>query len=189
MTPPHMKAADKVSIHGEESSAIPADTSCRRSEVLAEQMSEEPRRARRSRPLVWLVGGPDVDARIDLMHTLSRDFEVCAAGTDPRLAASFAESKLRFRHYRMSRGVNPVLDAYGSWQLVRIFRVERPRVVHTFDTKPAVWGRFAAKIARVPVVIGTLPGLGSLYATPGRKARLARLAYQPLQTLAAGGRI
>jgi glycosyltransferase involved in cell wall biosynthesis len=133
---------------------------------------------------VWLVGGPDVDARIDLMHSLSSDFEVCAAGTDPGLAASFAESKLRFRHYRMSRRVNPVLDAYGSWQLLRIFRAERPDVVHTFDTKPGVWGRLAARLAGVPVVIGTLPGLGSLYTPTGWKGALVRSVYQPLQALA-----
>jgi glycosyltransferase involved in cell wall biosynthesis len=133
---------------------------------------------------VWLVGGPDVDARIDLMRSLSSDFEVCAAGTDPRLSASFAESKLRFRHYRMSRGVNPVLDAYGSWQLLRIFRAERPDVVHTFDTKPGVWGRLAARIAGVPVVIGTLPGLGSLYTPTGWKGTVVRFVYQPLQALA-----
>jgi hypothetical protein len=59
-------------------------------------MPEESRRARRARPLLLLVGGPDVDARIDLMHALSRDFEVCGAGTDARLGESFAQSDLRF---------------------------------------------------------------------------------------------
>jgi hypothetical protein len=59
-------------------------------------MPEEPRRARRARPRLRLVGGPDVDARIDLMHALSRDFEVCGAGTDAWLGESFAESELRF---------------------------------------------------------------------------------------------
>jgi glycosyltransferase involved in cell wall biosynthesis len=136
------------------------------------------------RPRVLLVGGPDVDARIDLMRSLEHDFEVSALGTDPLLASTFAASGFRYRHYRMSRGVNPIMDASGLWQLVRIFRMEAPDIVHTFDTKPGVWGRLAARIARVPVVIGTLPGLGSLYATPGRRGKLVRLAYQPLQTLA-----
>jgi glycosyltransferase involved in cell wall biosynthesis len=145
---------------------------------------EEPRRVRRARPLVWLVGGPDVDARIDLMQALSRDFEVWAVGTDPGLAASFAQSELRFLHYRMSRGANLALDAYGLWQLVRMFRKERPDVVHTFDTKPGVWGRLAARGAGVPVVVGTLPGLGSLYGETDWKRTAVRLAYQPLQTLA-----
>jgi len=117
------------------------------------------------------------------MKRLSREFDVCALGTEPALTDSFAKNGLRYRSYRMSRRVTPVRDLYALWQLVRIFRVERPAVVHTFDTKPAVWGRLAAKFARVPVVIGTLPGLGSLYATPDWRGRLARLAYQPLQML------
>jgi glycosyltransferase involved in cell wall biosynthesis len=142
------------------------------------------RRARRARPLVWLVGGPDVDARIDLMNALSRDFEVCAAGTDAGLAPLFAQSELRFLHYRMSRGANLALDVYGMWQLVRMCRKDRPDIVHTFDTKPGVWGRLAARVAGVPVVIGTLPGLGSLYGATDWKRTAVRLAYQPLQTLA-----
>src|SRR5262245_8706363 len=84
----------------------------------------------------------------------------------------------------MTRGVTPLRDVYSVWQLVRIFRSERPSVVHTFDSKPGIWGRLAARVARVPVVIGTLPGLGSLYATPSWRGRLVRLIYQPLQTLA-----
>jgi glycosyltransferase involved in cell wall biosynthesis len=118
------------------------------------------------------------------MDRLKRNFDVCAVGTEPGLAASFARNGLRYRSYRMSRKVSPVLDLYAVWQLVRIFREENPVVVHTFDTKPAVWARLAAKIAHVPVVIGTLPGLGSLYAKPNWRMRLVRLAYQPLQTLA-----
>lgn len=137
-----------------------------------------------ARPIVCLVGGPDVDAKLDLLRLLSRDFDVCAAGTDAHLAASFAKAGFRYRHYRMSRLVNPALDAYTMWRLVRIFRAERPTIVHTFDTKPGVWGRLAAKLAGVPVVVGTLNGLGSLYADPNWKGRLIRLVYQPLQTLA-----
>jgi glycosyltransferase involved in cell wall biosynthesis len=137
-----------------------------------------------SKPLVCIVGGPDVDARLELMRLLNRDFELCAVGTDARLAESFAEAGFRYRYYRMSRLVNPVLDAYSVWRLMRIFRAERPAIVHTFDTKPGVWGRLAARLAGVPVVVGTLPGLGSLYANPNRKVRLIRLVYEPLQALA-----
>lgn len=136
------------------------------------------------KPIVCLVGGPDIDARLDLMRLLSHDFDVCAVGTDARLAASFASAGFRYWEYRMSRRVNPVLDVHTVWRLVRIFRAERPTIVHTFDTKPGVWGRLAARLAGVPVVVGTLPGLGSLYANPNWKGRLIRLVYQPLQTLA-----
>lgn len=117
------------------------------------------------------------------MRVLSRDFDLYAAGTDARLAASFAEAGFRFRYYRMSRLANPVVDGWAVWQLVRMFRADRPAIVHTFDTKPGVWGRLAAKLAGVPVVIGTLPGLGSLYSEPNWKGRLIRPLYEQLQRL------
>jgi glycosyltransferase involved in cell wall biosynthesis len=158
----------------------------------ANDAERPPRRRSRSactgieipRPAVCMVGGPDVDARLDLMRALSSHFDVSAVGTDARLAASFAEAGFRYRHYPMSRRANPALDAYGVWRLFRIFRTERPTIVHTFDTKPGVWGRFAARLARVPFVVGTLPGLGTLYTNPNWKGKLARLVYQPLQALA-----
>jgi glycosyltransferase involved in cell wall biosynthesis len=137
-----------------------------------------------SRHHICIVGGPDVDARQPLMERLEGEFEVLALGTDPRVAGSFAARGLRYRDYRMSRRANPLLDLRTVWQLVRIFRAERPAIVHTFDTKPGVLARLAARIARVPVVIGTLPGLGSLYAAPSLRARLIRLVYQPLQAVA-----
>jgi glycosyltransferase involved in cell wall biosynthesis len=118
------------------------------------------------------------------MERLEGQFDLCAVGTLPGLAASFASKGLRYRSYEMTRGVSPLRDLRAVSQLVRIFRAERPAVVHAFDTKPAIWGRLAARLAGVPVVIGTLPGLGSLYAAPGWKARTVRLAYQPLQTIA-----
>ena len=136
------------------------------------------------RPTVCLVGGPDVDKRLDLMQLLSPDFDVFAAGSEASLGPVFANAGFRYRQFRMSRRTNPIRDAQTVWQLVQIFRSEQPAIVHTFDTKPGVWGRIAARLAGVPVVIGTLPGLGSLYAEPDLTARLVRVVYQPLQMLA-----
>jgi len=136
------------------------------------------------RPRVCLVGGPDIDARIDLMRQLAPDFDVFALGTSDRLGEVFAEAGFSYHRYPMSRGVNPLRDAWAFARLVRIFRRERPTIVHTFDTKPGVWGRLAARTAGVPIVIGTLPGLGSLYASSSPVARLIRFAYEPLQALA-----
>ena len=137
-----------------------------------------------ARPRVCLVGGPDVDARLDLMRQLAPDFDIFAVGTSERLGEVFAEAGFSYRRYPMSRGVNPLRDAYAILQLVRIFRQERPTIVHTFDTKPGVWARLAAKIAGVPIIIGTLPGLGSLYASSSAAAKMIRYVYEPLQALA-----
>src|SRR5690606_8513565 len=54
----------------------------------------------------------------------------------------------------------------------------------TFATKPCVWGRIAAHWAQVPVIVGTLPGLGSLYADNNGRTRFLRALYRPLQRTA-----
>jgi glycosyltransferase involved in cell wall biosynthesis len=133
---------------------------------------------------VLLVGGPDVDARLDLMDALATEFELGALGTSPALATSFVDRGYDYGHYRMSQGADPLGDLAAVRSLVRLFRDRRPSVVHTFDTKPGVWARLAAHRAGVPAVIGTLPGLGSLYAAGGTRARVLRAGYEPLQGLA-----
>jgi glycosyltransferase involved in cell wall biosynthesis len=133
---------------------------------------------------VVIVGGPDVDARIDLMRHLNHGLQVGALGTSPALKKRFAHAGFDYRHYRLSRRANPFVDLWGLIQLVGEFRRSRPDIVHAYATKPSVWGRLAARIAAVPVVIGTLPGLGALYAKNDLKTSALRSVYQPLQTLA-----
>ena len=124
-----------------------------------------------SLPEVLLVGGPDVDARLELMNSLKDAFNFSALGSDPALNDRFLAEGFGYSTYRLSRRVNPILDLLTLGQLVITFRRLKPQIVHTFDTKPGVWARLAARIAGVPIVIGTLPGLGSLYASDGLKTR------------------
>jgi glycosyltransferase involved in cell wall biosynthesis len=73
----------------------------------------------------------------------------------------------------------------STWRLERLFRELQPAIVHTYATKPSVWGRIAARRAQVPVVIGTLPGLGSLYSAAGADSGgLSRKVYEQLQKYA-----
>ena len=54
-------------------------------------------------------------------------------------------------------------DAQAVVELVRMFRRLRPDIVHTHNPKPGVYGRVAAGLAGVPIVVNTVHGL---YATP-----------------------
>jgi glycosyltransferase involved in cell wall biosynthesis len=130
---------------------------------------------------VLMVGGPDVDARLDLMRCLGGAFEVGALGSLPGLRDKFAAQGFDYRAYHLSRRANPFADVFTVCQLASIFRKARPHIVHTFDTKPGLWGGLAARWAGVPVVIGTFTGLGSLYSNDDFKTRLMRRIYQPLR--------
>jgi glycosyltransferase involved in cell wall biosynthesis len=62
-----------------------------------------------------------------------------------------------------TRSVSVGDDVLALGELVRLFRRLRPDIVHTHNPKPGVYGRVAARLARVPVVVNTVHGL---YATP-----------------------
>ena len=138
----------------------------------------------KSLPRVLLTGGPDIDARFELMHHLSDSFDISALGSSPELRPSFLAEGFDYTTYRLNRKFNPLFDLLTLGQLVLILRKLDPQIVHTFDSKPGVWARLAARLAGIPIIIGTLPGLGSLYTNDRLKTRIIRSAYEKLQVIA-----
>ena len=65
----------------------------------------------------------------------------------------------------MSRLLSPLGDLRSFLTLLRIFRRERPKIVHTHTAKAGTVARLAAMAAGVPVIIHTFHGhvLGGLY--------------------------
>jgi glycosyltransferase involved in cell wall biosynthesis len=62
-----------------------------------------------------------------------------------------------------TRSIAPTQDARAVAELVSVFRRLRPAIVHTHNPKPGVYGRIAARAARVPGIVNTVHGL---YAQP-----------------------
>lgn len=80
-----------------------------------------------------------------------------------------------------TRSKNLGRDVMAAGELYRLIGTLRPDIVHTHNPKPGVYGRLAAKAARVPVIVNTVHGL---YATPQDRA-LKRAAVYSLERLAA----
>ena len=72
-----------------------------------------------------------------------------------------------------TRAMAPVEDARALAELVALFRRVRPSIVHTHNPKPGLYGRIAARIARVPVVVNTVHGLYALPEDPWPKRTIA----------------
>lgn len=63
--------------------------------------------------------------------------------------------------YELSRGgLNPLKDLKATYLLSRKIKKIAPDVVFSYFSKPVVFGTLAAKMAKVPQVIGMLEGLG-----------------------------
>jgi glycosyltransferase involved in cell wall biosynthesis len=60
----------------------------------------------------------------------------------------------------MVREIRPLRDTLAFLNLWRLFRRERPQVVHTHSTKAGIIGRWAAKLAGVPYIFHTVHGFG-----------------------------
>ena len=63
--------------------------------------------------------------------------------------------------YSLSRGgLNPVADIQSFFQLKKILVQIKPDIVFSYFAKPVIYGSMAAKVVKVPVIIGMLEGLG-----------------------------
>ena len=86
------------------------------------------------------------------------------------------------------RSLNPLREFLLVAHLVRLFRAERPDIVHGFTIKAAVYGAIAGKIARVAGMVNSVNGLGFVFIGDQLKARLLRSAVRPAMRFAFSGR-
>lgn len=68
-----------------------------------------------------------------------------------------------------TRAMAPHRDAAALFELRTLFRKLEPDIVHTHNPKPGLYGRVAARLARVPSVVNTVHGLYALPEDPWAK--------------------
>jgi glycosyltransferase involved in cell wall biosynthesis len=122
-----------------------------------------------------------------LLPALVDDFDVTVAAHGGEfLQAAAAHAGARFvplRHVR--RRINPWHDAAGLAELVRLFRRERPAVVHASSSKAGVLARVAARATGVPVRVFTVHGwaFAAYSGLPSAAYRWADRLAEPLTTV------
>ena len=92
------------------------------------------------------------------------------------LDEGFALFPLRLK--RRSR--HPVREFAAVLELVRLYRQQKPDIVHHVAIKPILYGSVAAWLARVSVVVNAFPGLGYIFVSETWKARLFRTILSPM---------
>lgn len=73
-----------------------------------------------------------------------------------------------------SAGANPLREGTALAQLARTLRAERPTVVHLFTLKCVLYGCLAAPAIPRAHFIGALTGMGYLFTSTSRKARVLK---------------
>ena len=81
--------------------------------------------------------------------------------------------------YKSNRGgMNPLADAKATYALTKKIKEIAPDLVFSYFSKPVIFGTLAAKLAKVPRVIGMLEGLGYAFTEQpeglSKKAKLVK---------------
>ncbi|WP_445384794.1 glycosyltransferase family 4 protein [Robiginitalea sp. IMCC44478] len=106
---------------------------------------------------------------------MSQYFEVIGISSGgEKLQLVSEEEGIRVIPVEMTRKITPWQDLIALWKLYRIFKVEKPFIVHTHTPKAGTLGMVAARLAKVPYRLHTIAGL-PLVEVKGPKRSLLNL--------------
>ena len=106
------------------------------------------------------------------LRRLANTYDVVAVSTpDDELREMAQREGIRVIGVPMRRPIAPLSDIVSLWRLIRVFRRERPTMVHSITPKAGLLSMIAAWICRVPVRLHTFTGLVFPTAT-GLKQRI-----------------
>ena len=112
-------------------------------------------------------------------------FEVVLISPSGRYASLLQQAGFRWIEWRVGRQtLTPWAEFTALLQLARLYRQEKPALVHQHTIKPVLYGSLAARLARVPAVVNSITGRGYVFVAEDRKARLLRRVVGPLYRLA-----
>ena len=87
-------------------------------------------------------------------------FEVVAVSSpDPELDEIASREGVKTIPVAMERHISPFKDLKSLWRLIRVFRKEKPDMVHSITPKAGLLSMIAAWVCKVPVRIHTFTGL------------------------------
>lgn len=117
-------------------------------------------------------------------HRLDLAKAAQAAGFDVVIATHVTDHGDRIRQagfrlvpLRMDRrSRDPIRECASIWELISVYRRERPDVVHHVALKPILYGSVAAWLAKTPVVINAFAGLGHVFTSD--RVKLLRWGIQ-----------
>lgn len=114
-------------------------------------------------------------------------FDVAVITREVNHGELIRQAGIRIIPFDMSRrSMNPFKELVTILRLCLIYWHERPDIVHQVSVKPVLYGSVAAQITGIPHVINALTGLGWLFTSASKRARLlqaiVRLAFYFLLT-------
>jgi glycosyltransferase involved in cell wall biosynthesis len=94
------------------------------------------------------------------LRFMSEYFEIVGVSSPGKTLDEVAEQEgIRTVGVNMTRAITPIQDLRAIWSLYRLFRKEKPTIVHTHTPKAGLLGMLAGRLAGVPVRLHTVAGM------------------------------
>jgi len=114
-----------------------------------------------------------------MQEMLKHNWEVVGVAPDDGYAERLKDIGVRFIDFTMDRkGLNPLKDLRLLYYFIRLYRHEKPTIVHHFTIKPVIYGSLAAHYVRVPGIVNTIPGLGYVFLKGGILQTIVEKMYK-----------
>ena len=114
--------------------------------------------------------------RAQIESTLKQNWKVgcvCSKGPFIKLIKKFGVKKVfLLRNYK--KNINLIRDVFLAFEYYRIYKRWKPAIVHQFSVKPVIYGTVAARLARVPLIVNTIPGLGYAFSDMKKERNILR---------------
>lgn len=102
-------------------------------------------------------------------------FEVVVAAREHAHGAVIRNAGLRLIPMKIERrGVNPLVELKALFNILRIYRKERPDIVHHIALKPILYGSFIARLMKQPNIVNSPVGMGYVFTSNRWMARLLK---------------
>jgi glycosyltransferase involved in cell wall biosynthesis len=145
------------------------------------------------KPRLLLVGN---EPAYFLSHRLPLAQAARRAGYDVHVATRATPESVQIRalgfthhEFPLTRsGMNPFAELRTLASLIALFRRLRPDIVHLVTIKPVLYGGIAARLARVRGAVAVVTGLGYMFVSEDRRARLLKPFVALLYRIALGHR-
>ena len=103
-------------------------------------------------------------------------FEVIVATHVEEHGVKIIDEGLKLIPIRLRRQAKRLSNDFVSMiELIKIYRRERPDIVHHVAMKPILYGTLAARIVRIPAIVNAVAGMGYVFSSPQPHARIIKL--------------
>lgn len=126
--------------------------------------------------------------RLSLARYLrERGYEILLISPPGRFAALLQEAGFRWIPWKVGRkSLTPWGELNSLFQICRIYRAEKPDLVHHHTIKPVLYGSVAARLTRTPAIINSITGRGYVFLGEDHRARVISRLIKPFYRYALG---